>query len=101
MAEQQVERSNSGVPSRTQFSSKALTERALKRKIDSVLRLHVIKDRNFIPEASTLVLKRWLNGLELTIAEREIAWRMTDEILSMYERRMKQLRTAIIELMCK
>jgi hypothetical protein len=86
-------------PSHNTSGNSFLTERAMKRKLDGIIKSAVLRLPTFIPANAALPIKNWLNRLKLTAEERKLALRFVEETLTTYTRRIyflhQELRQSI------
>lgn len=69
----------------------ALSERGIRLKLNNIFRSSILDSKPFIPKNAANRLVYWLLSLRLTRAEKEVASKMTKEIIMEYERRLRLL----------
>lgn len=76
-----------------------LTERALRKQLNQIIRGPLVKKEIFIAENSLSTTKKWLRSLQLSSTEKETAAVLGAAILLAYESRLKALRTRLKEML--
>ena len=78
-----------------------ITEQAVRKKLNGILRGELLEQKDFTPGPFTRGFSCWLTSLQMTNTEREIASKLVDGVLASYEYRLKVFRQEMNRILTK